>query len=616
MSTAHPWLELSQWTKKPLPREELERRIERALTLTNIGVLATSGSKGPIASPVEFYAERFALYMFPQPGSPKLRAMQRDPRVSFAVANPMAGWASAQGAQIFGEAEILDVGTGNIAELTNGDSDDRMPVWSPDGSALAFTSLRDGVPNVFVHHFADTTTSRVTNLVTGAEAHDWLPADSAFVAGRLAIVVGTTKRGDDAFLIDASMRMRAVPTAPPAAFAGWTRHRPPRQISARVAPDAALIQQRYRYRSLRNLTHAASLAGPYFAEPDDWGLWAFTTWIEPLSKHLLFLSAGASFPSLRRESFFAGVYINNQRRPTVQVNLSRLPNTAQPYGDEILEESIAVASMSTLWPLDWRSRPYVSTQFGSRVRFLHVEPTNADIFVDNVVGLPVPEAGNQADLRLSLTRRKVRPYIHNVVHPLDGHGVRLRATVAARDDKLTRGFVRGEVAAFGVIPSLGRQRIMLYGRAQAQQGESLAQDFIGLSRYDELKVATPDFVLISFREVERVRGFREFAVGNRVLFGTVEYRVPLSSLRTTLLGSVRLGASSLALFADGGLVFTDGAVDDAVRRVGVGIELKNAVTIGGALRIMHALGVAQPAGAFGTDDRYEIYYRIRTALPF
>lgn len=109
MSAAHPWLEPENWPKQPLPREELERRIERALTLTNIGVLATSGKSGPIASPVEFYAEGFAIYVFPQPGSPKLKAMQRDPRVSFAVANPMAGWASAQGAQLFGSAEILEV---------------------------------------------------------------------------------------------------------------------------------------------------------------------------------------------------------------------------------------------------------------------------------------------------------------------------------------------------------------------------------------------------------------------------------------------------------------------------------------------------------------------------
>ncbi|MEZ5498325.1 MAG: pyridoxamine 5'-phosphate oxidase family protein [Steroidobacteraceae bacterium] len=108
MGAAHPWLELSNWPKQELPREELERRIERCLTLTNLGVLATSGRDGPIASPVEFYADRLDVYIFPQPNSPKLKAMQRDPRVCFAVANPMAGWASAQGAQIFGEAELLE----------------------------------------------------------------------------------------------------------------------------------------------------------------------------------------------------------------------------------------------------------------------------------------------------------------------------------------------------------------------------------------------------------------------------------------------------------------------------------------------------------------------------
>ena len=111
MSAAHRWLEPENWPKKPLPPAELIRHIERALTLTNIGVLATIGKTYPIASPVEFYADGLAIYVFPQPGSPKLKAMQRNRKVSFAVANPMAGWASAQGAQLFGDAQLLDVGT-------------------------------------------------------------------------------------------------------------------------------------------------------------------------------------------------------------------------------------------------------------------------------------------------------------------------------------------------------------------------------------------------------------------------------------------------------------------------------------------------------------------------
>lgn len=111
MSAAHPWLEPENWPKTALPRAELERRIERVLTLTNIGYLGTLGTDGPIVSPLEFYADGFTVYVFPQPNSPKLRAMQRDPRVCLAVANPMAGWASALGCQLFGRAQLLDPGT-------------------------------------------------------------------------------------------------------------------------------------------------------------------------------------------------------------------------------------------------------------------------------------------------------------------------------------------------------------------------------------------------------------------------------------------------------------------------------------------------------------------------
>jgi hypothetical protein len=111
MSAAHTWLEPENWPNTPLPRAELERRIERVLTLTNIGYLGTLGKNGPIVSPLEFYADRFTVYVFPQPNSPKLKAMQRDPHVCLAVANPMAGWASALGCQLFGKADLLDPGT-------------------------------------------------------------------------------------------------------------------------------------------------------------------------------------------------------------------------------------------------------------------------------------------------------------------------------------------------------------------------------------------------------------------------------------------------------------------------------------------------------------------------
>jgi hypothetical protein len=111
MSAAHPWLDLANRPTEALPREALEERIERVLTLTNLGYMATIGKNGPICSPVEFYSEDLDIYIYPQPHSPKIKALRRDPRMSFSVANTMAGWASAMGVQLFGDGELLEPGT-------------------------------------------------------------------------------------------------------------------------------------------------------------------------------------------------------------------------------------------------------------------------------------------------------------------------------------------------------------------------------------------------------------------------------------------------------------------------------------------------------------------------
>jgi len=109
MSVAHPWLEETPWPTKQLTIEQLENRIHRIITLTNIGYLGTVRKDGsPIVSPVEFYADHLSLYVFPQPNSPKVKALKRDGRLSFAIANPMAGWACVMGAQFFGTGTLLD----------------------------------------------------------------------------------------------------------------------------------------------------------------------------------------------------------------------------------------------------------------------------------------------------------------------------------------------------------------------------------------------------------------------------------------------------------------------------------------------------------------------------
>ena len=90
----------------------------------------------------------------------------------------------------------------------------------------------------------------------------------------------------------------------------------------------------------------------------------------------------------------------------------------------------------------------------------------------------------------------------------------------------------------------------------------------------------------------------------------------VEDLQTRILGLLSFEGTALALFADGGLVWSEGAFEQRIERLGVGVELKNAVRIGNFLEFGHAVGIAQPAEHLGTQDNYEIYYRLRAAVPF
>lgn len=507
---------------------------------------------------------------------------------------------------------LIDANTGAVTSITDGTHDDRRPVWRPDGRQLAYTSLRDDVPNAFVYTPTGRTHKRVTQLAHGATVHDWHPPDSAYAAGRLALVSTVTKHQDRAYALDARRRTATAEVNPPDNYAAWTTHAPPNTVPPRIAPDASLIETRSPYNAWANLSHVASLAFPYYSRADGAGLAGFTTWTEPLGKHTL-AAAGALSVTDLPNSHLLGSYVNRQYRPTLAFSGYRLPGSGRVYGNGFLVEETTGGDVTATWPLDIRPAPYRSTAFRARLRYVNLTPLNADA-LETAPALPPPEAGQQADLRLTLTRQTLRPYRDNLIHPLDGGGVRLQATGAARLLGADTQFLRGDLTGYRILPGLmGRQRLYVYGRAQVQTGDLLAQNVLGLSRYDEIRIGLPGGLPVELGDIERVRGHRTYALGNRVLFGSVEYRVPLwPTLRTELLGTVALGSTTLAAFADGGAVWT-GGTETPITQAGVGIEAKNILQIA-SLRIGQALGIAWPTDALrGPAD---VYYRIRTGLPF
>jgi hypothetical protein len=244
----------------------------------------------------------------------------------------------------------LHVGTGALRRLTDGLHDDRAPVWRPDGTVLAFTSLRDNVPNAFVLDPETGAVQRVTAVVQGAEATAWLPPDSTHAAGRLILLVRPSKTQDEVYVVGADRRAEAPPVNVPPHYTAWETHRPPRTVPEVLAPDTAFVLRRGRYRALSNLKPVVTVPYP-FTNGRAWGLGAFTLWLEPLGKHAL-TGYGGVLPTAPEESFGVVTYRNGTLGPTIDATLYYFPESARIYGPDVLVERVGGGEVLVRQPLN------------------------------------------------------------------------------------------------------------------------------------------------------------------------------------------------------------------------------------------------------------------------
>lgn len=515
---------------------------------------------------------------------------------------------------------LLNPETGEeTALLDDGKGDNHRPIVSPDQKQFAYSSLRDEVPNVFVYDFESDSSRRVTNLFTGGDLYGWISETDSVDHEQLLLSASETKRRDHAYWIDVNRTPKSQPVEIPEAYASWRLKSPPNFISFEIEEDPSTIRDRYEYQPLRNITHAATIALPYYAGPDHWGIGGTTNWLEPIGKHLFSAFGSLSFPNSRENSYGAINYQNNQLYPSLTFSIYNIPANSRFYGSRYLMEKLVGGEVSATWPLDYFSKSYQSSSFTARFRHVLVDPIDREKFQNGPV-LPTPIKGRQTDLKIEWMLQKHKPWQNNTIHPLDGYGMKVSLLGA---DKILGSEVRyleAYINTYVTLPSIGTQRLYLQTRYQQQWGTPFPQNDIGLSRYDNITITLPDQVFVQFfNDSERVRGYRKYVAGKRVLFGTAEYRVPfISSLQTEILGLIRLGATSLTIFTDAAIVGDAIQEDGSTKRIdrwGAGAEIKNELKIFG-LSFAHSVGVAQPVNALFEDDFVDLHYRVKAVIPF
>ncbi|MCH8568272.1 MAG: hypothetical protein LAT67_08415 [Balneolales bacterium] len=530
---------------------------------------------------------------------------------------------------------LLNPENGEIRTLIRNQYDNRRPIWSPDGSQLAYTSVRENVPNVFVidlnDYFANQgdadwddfiQESRFTALFTGAQALQWTKSDPNLDSDTERITLQTTdsKRNTRVYRVDAERRAPNPEPIVNPAYTKWLTHQPPVVIPAQIQPNADLITRRYKYNSWNQISHLTTLPFPYYANERNFGVGFLTAWTEPLSRHSITALGGISFVEPANNSLILLSYINNQLAPTISLNLYNNSFTGRIYEQDFLVTNNSGGFLLASIPRDWIDSPFVQSTLYGRLRIEYTDATTNWSF-PNQPQLPEPQNGWQNDLRVGLRITRSVPYAHNIIHPLEGWGFESRITYASDALFGETNYVRPDLIGYSILPGPGDSRFYLYGRAVAQWGDSFAQDYIGLSRFDDVRFGdlVPG-VEILYADTERVRGFNDYVPGERLLFGTLEYRIPfLPDLETTILGVVSLGRTTISAFTDAAIVWNDSLLptDDANRisRAGAGFELKNTLQVG-LLGIVHSLGFAQPIQSFGTERDQEIYYRVQAVIPF
>ncbi|HKV42453.1 MAG TPA: S9 family peptidase [Blastocatellia bacterium] len=146
----------------------------------------------------KYFAAISFLLALPLTASPEVKGNHLGPLDMFNVRYALAPQISPDGATVVYLQRFSDIMTdktysnlwainfdgSNNRPLTTGDYQDGSPVWSPDGTRLAYISDRDGKPQIYVRWMDTGQTAKITNLEFGPSGLAWSPDSKslAFVA--------------------------------------------------------------------------------------------------------------------------------------------------------------------------------------------------------------------------------------------------------------------------------------------------------------------------------------------------------------------------------------------------------------------------------------------------
>lgn len=393
--------------------------------------------------------------------------------------------------------------------ITNDTVHDRYPVWISNDS-LAYVSYGEGVPNIVARPSGGASHAPLTDVGGAVIAWDRSPLNDS-------LLITSVDSRNEIGLFWMPVRRTPQLTAEVAMKPKYTTWRTeswplvPRPADS-VPLLTALASEGYNslleIRPLVTLPIIGTDKSPDGTHGTRWGIASIFS--DPMTKHRLV--AVADWGDASKRPGFAIAYQNNQLRPSLLFEASTLlsyngviDNVAYYQREERLGAGLIIA-----WPTPDALDQYYFLLAGGEMRSLI--PWNAEQY-----GGTAPERRPIAADLLGLGGRvgfvsKDFLTSYSYVH-------------SDRDLQSDLTYSRHRFGVSYRMPFSAERKsfIAVYGRALAQWGDELPQEFIGFTPYD---VFGGGVNLLSSPLQDRLRGVRRYEYGNRSVIGTAELRTP------------------------------------------------------------------------------------------
>jgi outer membrane protein assembly factor BamA len=357
---------------------------------------------------------------------------------------------------------------------------------------------------------------------------------------------------------------------------------------------------------------------PYYASPDNFGIGTALEFQEPMRTHKFNISGLFSLDHPISKSYFFTKYTNNSFRPRLELHFNHFTSGALIIGRSRKVQMTNVVAASSLWKLSGLSQDFSDWYVGLQLRYMRFK-----YFSDERLHQKYPRflytnhAAHQTDLKAAVIWHNMKPSKNTFINPFSGAGVRLSVTGSDKILGSDTKYLRLNLGGYKILPGFGRNRIYLRLNGVMDLGAPAGRDYLNFASGGNFALTGPNFLGSVNPDINRfVRGYHKNILGDKFLFGRLEYRIPFEFNTTEkLFGVIPPARTVFTFFSDAGMMGNARVAPNRTatkRRWSAGFEIKRVLAAGG-FQLAYEVGIGQPlTKAFGPH----LYIRAQMAVPF